>query len=381
MKPTRRHLISTATAALLLGACTGPSVDTPTRDSGPDSESDSGDTGEPADCPDPLADGTLVELIEFEDGDLPSETRLESGLDGRYAIDLETLDDEPNPTIPQDRFFIRTFAPNDLDDHALQVNGVETSLPDSQDVGHVLIECSGNGSNRSFGLISAASWAGVPVLDVLDADWIQVTGFDDHGGSGSGHSTEGCSWIFSRDQLEHAVLATHMNGEPLSEDHGAPVRLLIPGWYGCADVKWVSDLDEVASDANATSQMKEFASRTHQTAEHSKARDYAAAQMQVSAMPVRVERWELDGETVYRVVGILWGGTEITENLQIKLDGGWEDVTFCPAVDTTRTWTTWSHIWRPGDTGRVDIKLRVDADVAQVRLDSGYYERTVVIRG
>ena len=74
-------------------------------------------------------------------------------------------------------------------------------------------------------------------------------------------------------------------------------------------------------------------------------------------------------------------GPLLTERLQIQLDAGWEDVSICPAVATTRTWTTWSHIWRPTDTGRVDIRVRVDADVAQVRLDSGYYERTVVILG
>ncbi len=375
MRPTRRHLISAASASLLLAGCRD-SVGVPMDSE--DTGGDTGDTGESL-CPSLVEGGTLEALLPFEDGSLPLEERLESGLDGRYAIDLEALPDEPSPILENGRHFIRTFAPQNLDAwDGLRVDGVVTSLPESVDIGAVLMECSGNGSNRSFGLISAATWAGVPVLDVLDADHIEVVGLDDHGGSTSS-STQGCSWVFTREQLQDAILATHMNGAPLPVDHGAPVRLIVPGWFGCTCVKWVSALNTANAGTPASSQMKEFASRTHQTAAHALARDYAPARIQAAAMPIRVERWTLDGETVYLIYGIVWGGLEPARDLEIRLDQGWEPVTFCPEPETAQTWTVWRHLWRPEQTGAVDIVLRIAEDVPQIRLDQGYYSRRVMV--
>lgn len=375
MPPTRRQLISAASAALLLQGCKGQGNLVLDSDSGALDTADTGDV----DCPDLVAGGVLLDLLPFQDGSLPLEERLESGIDGRYAIDLELLGVEPNPVINNERFFIRTFAPQNVDAWSgLRVNGVLTELPAAQDIGPVLMECSGNGSNRSFGLISAASWAGTPVLDLVDADHIEVEGLDEHGGSTSS-STQGCSWVFTRAQLKDAVLATEMNGEPLPMDHGAPMRLIVPGWFGCTCIKWVTALNSVDAQAPATSQMREFASRTHQSAAHALAVDYAPAQIQQAAMPVRVEKWDVAGEVLYLVWGIVWGGSAATDALQIKLDEDWEDVTFCPAVETSRTWTVWQHIWRPSESGQVEIVLRVNADVPQVRLDQLYYARSVVI--
>ena len=74
----------------------------------------------------------------------------------------------------------------------------------------------------------------------------------------------GASWIFTFDQLKssRAFLATKINGHPLSVDHSAPTRLVVPGWYGCACIKWVKEITVVDEDAAATSQMKEYAVRT-----------------------------------------------------------------------------------------------------------------------
>ena len=99
-----------------------------------------------------------------------------------------------------------------------------------------------------------------------------------------------------------------MNGEPLPLDHGRPVRLAVPGWYGCAWIKWVNEIRLVGADEPATSQMKEFAGRTHQTARHDLARDYIAPEIETAAVPIRVERRRTAAGIEYRMVGIVWGG-------------------------------------------------------------------------
>ncbi len=172
-----------------------------------------------------------------------------------------------------------------------------------------------------------------------------------------------------------------MNGEPLPPDHGQPVRLVIPGWYGCCNIKWVDRLTLVGADEPSTAQMREFASRTHQSGTPTLARDFRPAIMQQAAMPIRVEQWDVGGEILYRVVGILWGGEETTDALQIRYDQGTpEPVEVCPPHLQNKTWTLWSHAWRPPGAGtyRIDMEI-ADPAVPSNRLDSGFYARRVSV--
>ncbi len=123
-------------------------------------------------------------------------------------------------------------------------------------------------------------------------------------------SVIGASWIFPLADLPRlgAFLATGMNGAPLPIAHGAPVRLVVPGWYGCAWIKWVREIRLVGADEPVTSQMAEFAGRTHQDGRPLLARDYEAPVIDLAATPIRVERRRLNNTIHYRIVGIVWGG-------------------------------------------------------------------------
>jgi DMSO/TMAO reductase YedYZ molybdopterin-dependent catalytic subunit len=191
-------------------------------------------------------------------------------------------------------------------------------------------------------------------------------------------------WIFSRDDLERsgAFLATAMNGVDLPRDHGAPVRLVVPGWYGCACIKWVTRIELVADTAAATPHMRTFARRTHQTGLPILARDFTAAVIDQAAMPVRVEKWRVGSRLVYRIVGIIWGGTKPTNALQIRVhhDEPFVPVSDCPVPTTNTTWSIWSHAWRPGAPQRYEIVLKVsDPAIRTRRLDLYFYAREVII--
>ena len=165
-------------------------------------------------------------------------------------------------------------------------------------MGPHLFECSGNANPTNFGLMSVAEWDGIALTDVVsrlkptaEATGVLIGGVD-HIGQLSQRSIVGASWIFplaTLDRLE-AFLAVKMNGEPVPADHGKPVRLVVPGWYGCAWIKWVNEIRLVGPEERATSQMVEFAARTHQTEPHRLARDFAPADIQTAATPVRVEK-------------------------------------------------------------------------------------------
>jgi hypothetical protein len=135
-----------------------------------------------------------------------------------------------------------------------------------------------------------------------------------------------------------AFLATHMNGAPLPLDHGAPVRLFVPGWYGCACIKWVNEIRLVGENEPATSQMQEFAARIHQKGVPVLARDYRPATLDQSAMPLRIEKWRLvrDSGLIYRVVGISWGGDRASDRLTLRFNANepLAPVKVCPPQKT-----------------------------------------------
>jgi DMSO/TMAO reductase YedYZ molybdopterin-dependent catalytic subunit len=366
---------------------------------------DEGVGGHTSGCGDAFSDGELVSEIPFVGEDsVAFGTPLGEGLDGRVYTDLSKLGPDTLVT-PNELFYVRTRYPDLLDASLpwkVEVSGlvdapVSLALGDleamKQPMGVHLLECSGNSSGGKFGLLSAAEWSGALLVDVLatlgvraEATRLVVSGFDSHSQpSAGGHSTPGASWILALSDVEArgAFLALEMNGEPLPPDHGAPVRLFVPGWFGCSCIKWVNELVLVDDSAPATGQMQEFASRTHQNGVPTLAMDYRAPKIQQAAMPVRIEKWNVGGQVVYRVVGILWGGDAPTgtDRLQIAFgDSEWRAVHVCPPHTQNATWTLWSHAWKPTRTGTFTISMRVDdPSVPQIRLDSGWYARQVAI--
>jgi DMSO/TMAO reductase YedYZ molybdopterin-dependent catalytic subunit len=345
--------------------------------------------------------GKMIELVPFaEPSQTPCGVVTGSGLDGRLALDLSTLNPETLLT-PNDQFYIRTCPPDQLDCQApwtIAIRGLvktphvltlDDLRPMVETQGVHLMECAGNPRDYHFGLISTAEWAGIPLATLLPrleprdtAASVLVSGFDRHSKT-SERSMAGASWVFTREELESsgAFLATEMNGQPLGKDHGAPIRLVMPGWYGCTCIKWVNEIALVDEAVAATSQMREFAERTHQTGVPTLARDYQSATIDLAAMPVRVEKWWIDEQISYRVVGILWGGTRRTEALVIRFN---PDMDYVPVEhydhQTNATWTLWTHFWRPKSPGRYWIQLRIaDSQIRTRRLDRGYYSRKVTV--
>jgi DMSO/TMAO reductase YedYZ molybdopterin-dependent catalytic subunit len=326
---------------------------------------------------------------------------LGSGLDARRFNDLSAIDAARLVT-PTSEFFVRTATPPLLpspDAWQLTIGGrVRRELEPrvnsldalASPMGTHVMECSGNNDPANFGLLSAASWRGVPIAAILDrldalpdARRIRVTGIDE-GQPRSQTSVPGAAWVFLRDDLERsgAFLATGMNDRDLPPEHGAPVRLIVPNWYGCTCIKWLSRIDLVGDDEPATSQMREFAARTHQQGIPALAQEYEPAVIDLAALPVRVERWRVDGSIVYRVVGIRWGGTVAAAPLTIRFKHtqAFAAVEDCPPSSQVTTWSLWSHTWRPESPGRYQIALAVSGGgIRTRRLDLFFYTREVEI--
>lgn len=339
----------------------------------------------------------LLGVVPFVDeGGSPIGTLIEGSHQGRLVVDLKALSRD-KLTTPNDEFFIRTRYPDGLHHEGpweLAVRGLvheETSLPLAnlmdlvEDQGVQLLECSGNSKRREFGLLSSTEWSGVPIQRVIErarpvagATRLLVSGHDEHSDFQSPRS-RGASWVYSFDQLAEsgAYLATHMNGALLPRDHGQPVRIIMPNWYGCTCIKWVNELRFVDDEEPSTMQMREFAARTHQDGVPMLAREYIPATMDQTGMPIRVEKWKVGSGLSYRVWGLLWGGNRPTDRVRIRFRDDLPDEPLVYEQASNHTWTLWSHEFRPKALGRYTVTLSVDDPAIRTRrLDRGYYARS-----
>ena len=349
---------------------------------------------------DPFAGGKKLGTVDFvNESSVPLDTPQGSELDARLYTDISGLGLEHLVT-PVDKFYIRTRASELLPDSAawqVKVGGlverattlnIESLKKAAKPIGFHLMECSGNTRLTRFALISVGNWSGVLLANILqDAKpkpdtRVLISGFDRYA-TEPRTSIPGASWIFTPEQLKaaEAFLATDLNGAPLTKDHGSPVRLVVPGWYGCTCIKWVNEIALVSNDARATSQMQEYAGRTQQKGVPALARDYQPAVIEQAAMPIRVEKWSVGGKIKYRVAGIAWGGSQPVKILQIRFN---PEEDYVPVDNFNQVkndpWTLWTHAWSPKTPGTYMIHLSVKEPVVQARrLDSGYYVRTVEI--
>jgi len=335
------------------------------------------------------------------------------GLDARMVTDLSLL--EPGKLItPNDLAYIRTEIPAAAAAHTgpwtIETSGLlakdgtlnlDAIAKQAKAMGPHLFECSGNANPSNFGLMSVAEWEGIPLTGIVaglkptkDATGVLVSGFD-HIGQVSQRSIVGASWVFPLATLDKlgAFLAVRMNGAPVPADHGKPVRLVVPGWYGCTWIKWVNEIRLVGPDEAATTQMVEFANRTHQAEPFKLAKDYTPADIQTAATPVRIEKRRTAAGIEYRMVGILWGGTKAVDRLAVRITpsaakpqafdgkvGEFTPFAVCPTPKTHAMWNLWEYRWKPTAPGTYDIALKVaDAAVPQRRLETGYYMRQVTI--
>jgi DMSO/TMAO reductase YedYZ molybdopterin-dependent catalytic subunit len=369
---------------------------------------------------------TVLGTLPFRgEGNFPLDETVGAGLGQRRALDLSTLTSDTLVT-PSENFFIRTGRPDRLPPATawkVRVHGlvgtrgeipIDELRQEAAPMGIHVLECAGNSRRAHFGLMSAARWSGVKLERVLErsrpqprATQVLVSGLDEHSTLDPG-SVPGASWIFGLDQIRDAgaFLATEMNGGPLASDHGSPLRLVVPGWYACAAIKWVNEIALLDDEATATDHMREYAGRTHQAPAGPRdrrlmeagrrpegpplARDFQPATIDPAAVPVRVEKRRATGGTIsYRIVGLLWGGSlpagapPPARALHIRLNPG---LKFVPveAIESGAAlpWTLWSHTFSPPPAGRYRIELAVkDPAVRTRRLDIGYYAREIEISG
>jgi DMSO/TMAO reductase YedYZ molybdopterin-dependent catalytic subunit len=239
----------------------------------------------------------------------------------------------------------------------------------------VTLECAGNGRRAfeppaegepfGYGVASTAEWTGVPLRTVLEAAGPRPTAREVlFVGADSGPNPEagGVTMAFERSlPIERAMhpdtlLAYAMNGEELPTAHGFPLRVLVPGWYGVAAVKWLVRISALASPFAG------FFQRERYVMVHPERGDTTATPL--TTIPPRSQLVApTDGARLPRGVhllhGLAWSGTALVERVEVSADDGrtWRvaDWTSEPA---RYAWRTWEYRWDATSPGPATLRSR-----------------------
>ena len=194
----------------------------------------------------------------------------------------------------------------------------------------VAFECCGNGGVGMHGLVGAARWGGValaPLLEsLLDSAAREVVFF---GADGADERLRGNRYPgrFARslpvaDALSPGVLlADTMNGDPLPREHGGPLRLIVPGFYGVAQVKWVERIEVWPSRFAGWYQAKDYVTvRGVETPSGILHTASVIGRMRLKSLVTRVEG---DPGSDLRIHGLAWNdsASEIS-TVEVSVDDG-----------------------------------------------------------
>jgi DMSO/TMAO reductase YedYZ molybdopterin-dependent catalytic subunit len=196
------------------------------------------------------------------------------------------------------------------------------------------LECAGNGrvsfdppvagEQWRFGAASTAEWTGVPLAEILDRAGLAAGAHDVVFRGADAGLIEGATApvrferALSVDDAcaSGALVAYAMNGEPLPLQHGRPVRLIVPGWYSVASVKWLTDIEVIDHPFEAFFQTQRY--------RYEWERDGTIVREPVRLQRVRALIAEpADGASVpadgFLVRGIAWSGAAPIERVDVSI--------------------------------------------------------------
>jgi DMSO/TMAO reductase YedYZ molybdopterin-dependent catalytic subunit len=152
------------------------------------------------------------------------------------------------------------------------------------------------------------------------------------------------------------MLAYEMNGEPLPHYHGKPVRLIVPGWYGVANVKWLTQIH-----VQSTRYMGKFTGRDYVTLKKDNVGgverwvENSVSEMNLKSSIVRV----VDAGGSYRIQGFVLNNGTPLESVEVKIDEGpWQRAEINPR-STKYAWKLFSLNWENPASGEHKIVSRV----------------------
>ncbi|MEO2034171.1 MAG: molybdopterin-dependent oxidoreductase [Planctomycetaceae bacterium] len=316
---------------------------------------------------------------------------------------------------PQDQVFsVQHYGvpETDLEDLKLEITGLVDNptkltldeiraLPKQDQL--MTLECSGNGVSKGFmNAVYNGKWTGTPLAPILkscgmqpEATEVVFFGMDRQEETlREGTKRELTVEVpFGRSMsVEHAMklnllLAYERNGLPIEKRNGAPLRLIVPGWYGIANIKWLHRIE-----LRDSRYMGRFMGRDYVTVRGERHGDEvvfvesSVTRMNLKSIVARVTRRQpdADGLIPVRAYGAVWDDGTGIEKVEVKVDSGqWQVARLDEGPRATHSWTFFSMDLGKMRAGKhtvvsraVDVNGRIQpsAEDDEIALKKTYWE-------
>jgi DMSO/TMAO reductase YedYZ molybdopterin-dependent catalytic subunit len=233
----------------------------------------------------------------------------------------------------------------------------------------VTLECAGNGrakfSPRPISqpwlleAVGNAEWTGTPLRNLLNAAGplettaeVVFTGLD-RGVQGAVEQHYERSLTLREASRADALLAYEMNGQPLAPQHGYPLRLVIPGWYGMAHVKWLHSITLIDRPFRGYQQEPAYHLATSEDEPGEPVtRILPRSLMLPPGIPDFISRTRYVTPGLCSLHGRAWSGHGPINQVKVSIDGGqsWDEAILGPTTSEF-AWRSWRYEWRaePGE--------------------------------
>jgi DMSO/TMAO reductase YedYZ molybdopterin-dependent catalytic subunit len=246
----------------------------------------------------------------------------------------------------------------------------------------VTMECAGNGraqmSPRYPSMpwleegVSTAEWTGVSLSDLLKEVGIKESAqaIVFHGADRG--IDRGIEHTFSRSlapaeaMRDNVLVAYAMNGQPLVPQHGAPLRLVVPDWYGMASVKWLERVEVIDRAFDGVQQAVSYHFRAVPGE-----RGVPCTRMRVNSLmaPPGIPDYYGRRRTVdagwVEILGRAWSGNAPIRRVEFAVDGAWQDAVLDAPVGA-HAWRRWTARWN-ASPGAHQLCCRATDDTGAVQ--------------
>lgn len=233
------------------------------------------------------------------------------------------------------------------------------SLPSVQE--YATLECVSNVIGGD--LMSTALWKGVQLKTVLNmagvnanADYVVFRCYD---GYDVGIPLE-------KAMADGTILAYEMNSTPLPEDHGYPLRAIVPGLYGMMNAKWITDIELVSGSYGGFWQRAGWtAEATYQTGSTVVSPGGSALR---DRFPIPLSLEDVSGSPI-PLIGVAFAGDRGIQKVEVSTDGGdtWQNASLQDPL-SKYTWVFWRLDWNPPATGDYRLMVRATDGTGQTQV-------------
>src|SRR5215469_751001 len=214
-----------------------------------------------------------------------------------------------------------------------------------------------------LGAVSTAEWTGVPLAEILDQAGLTPQAVEIvFRGADQGNAGNAADPICFERSLPVAdaghtgsLLAYAMNGEPLPLEHGYPLRLIVPGWYAVASVKWLTEIEATGSPFTGFFQAKRYVYETERNG--TVAREPVRLQQVRSVITQPSAGQEVPaGDLVVR--GVAWSGAAPIDTVEVSIGADpWQHARLI-GQRHRHSWQWWELLTRIDSPGETTLRAR-----------------------